>query len=97
LPLTHPVFHSFFDVDTVMQIPNVNNACRGGRTWEDGSDIEPRVFGVSDDDGRLMVMITYNSDLGDAWEWMDEPCYPQLYSGQAYRMGINFIIYAMSH
>ena len=39
-----------------------------------------------------MALITYNSDLGDAWEWMDNPCYPAMYSGQAYRMGINFII-----
>src|SRR5262245_35276051 len=97
LPLTHDVFHTFYDVDQVMQIPNVNNACSGGRTWEDPSDTRPRVFGIKDDTGRVMVLITYNSDLGDAWEWMDEPCYPVKYSGQAYRMGLNFIIYAMSH
>ena len=44
-----------------------------------------------------MAGITYNSDLGDAWEWMDNPCYPEVYSSQAYRMGLNFIIYSMSH
>ena len=97
LNLDHEVFHTFFDIDTVMQIPNVNNACNGGRTWEQSSEIDPMIFGISDDDGRLMVLITYNSDLGDAWEWMDRPCYPEKYSGQAYRMGINFMIYAMSH
>ena len=97
LPLNHEIFHTFYDVDTVMQIPNVGNACRGGRTWEDSSDTRPRIFGIKDDKERLMVVITYNSDLGDAWEWMDEPCYPELYSGQAYRMGLNFIVYAMSH
>src|SRR5262245_52141640 len=97
LPLTHEVFHTHFEVTEVMQIPNVNNGCRGAQTWQDARDIKPRVFGISDDDGRLMVMVTYNSDLGDAWEWMDEPCYPALYSGQAYRMGINFLVYAMTH
>lgn len=97
LPLTHEVFHTFFDIDTVMQIPNVSNACRGGRTWEDPSDTRPGIFGIKDDQGRVMVLITYNSDLGDAWEWMDEPCYPEVYSGQAYRMGLNFIIYSMTH
>jgi hypothetical protein len=97
LKLDHEVFRTFFDVDTVMQIPNVNNACSGGRTWEQASETDPKIFGISDDDGRLMVLITYNSDLGDAWEWMDLPCYPAKYSGQAYRMGINFMIYAMSH
>jgi hypothetical protein len=97
LSLDHEIFHTFFDIDTVMQIPNVNNACSGRQTWEQRSEIEPMIFGISDDDGRLMVVITYNSDLGDAWEWMDLECYPQKYSGQAYRMGLNFMIYAMSH
>ena len=97
LNLDHEVFHTFFDIDTVMQIPNVTNACNGRQTWEQSSEIDPMIFGISDDDGRLMVLITYNSDLGDAWEWMDQPCYPEKYSGQAYRMGINFMIYAMSH
>ena len=97
LKLDHEVFHTFFDIDTVMQIPNVTNGCNGGRTWEQASETDPRIFGISDDDGRLMVLITYNSDLGDAWEWMDRPCYPEKYSGQAYRMGLNFMVYAMSH
>jgi hypothetical protein len=97
LPLTHEVFHTFFDIDEVMQIPNVGNGCRGGPTWERRDDIMPRIFGVSDDDGRLMVAVTYNSDLGDAWEYMDERCYPAKFSGQAYRMGLNFMIYAMTH
>ena len=98
LDLKHEVFHIFFDIDQVMQIPNVSNGCNGGRTWERQDETEPGIFGIFDDDEkRLMVLITYNSDLGDAWEWMDNPCYPEMFSGQAYRMGINFIIYAMSH
>jgi hypothetical protein len=97
LPLTHEVFHTFFDIDQVMQIPNVNNGCYGGRTWEQPDDVNPRVLGISDDNGRLMVGVTYNSDLGDAWEYMDLECYPEMYSGFAYRMGLNFMIYAMTH
>lgn len=97
LPLSHEVFHNFFDVQQVMQIPNYRNACAGGRTWEAQDDIEPAIFGISDDSGRLMVVVTYNSDLGDAWEWMDLSCYPAAVSGQAYRMGVNFIIQAMTH
>jgi hypothetical protein len=97
LPLTHEVFHTFFDVDTVMQIPNRGNGCSGGPTWESRDDKEPVIYGISDDLGRLMVVVTYNSDLGDAWEYMDLACYPEKYSGQAYRMGINFMIYAMTH
>ncbi len=97
LSLTHEVFHTFFDIDTVMQIPNRGNGCAGGATWESRDDREPAIFGISDDSGRLMVVVTYNSDLGDAWEYMDLACYPEVYSGQAYRMGLNFMIYAMSH
>jgi hypothetical protein len=97
LPMTHEVFSTFFDIDAVMQIPNRSNGCWGGRTWEQPDDINPRVLGISDDNGRLMVGVTYNSDLGDAWEYMDLACYPEKYSGFAYRMGLNFMIYAMSH
>jgi hypothetical protein len=97
LNLDHEVFRTLFNVDTVMQIPLVTRACNGMETWEQRSEIDPMIFGIADDNGRLMVLLTYNSDLGDAWEWMDLPCYPEKYSGQAYRMGINFMIYAMSH
>ena len=97
LPLTHEIFHTFFDIDTVMQIPNVSNGCYGRQTWESPTDTQPRIFGIKDDNGRVMVIVTYNSDLGDAWEHMDVPCYPEKFSGQAYRMGINFIVYAMTH
>jgi hypothetical protein len=97
LPMTHEIFHTFFDIDQIMQIPNQGNGCYGGRTWEQADDIEPRVYGIADDRGRLMVAITYNSDLGDSWEFMDLACYPEKYSGYSIRMALNFMIYAMSH
>jgi hypothetical protein len=99
----HPIFHSFFDIDRILQVPNINLGRAftqsGGqtRTFERGDDTEPRVFGISDDDGRLMVLITYNSDLGDAWEWMDDPDYPSKFTSYAYRLGMNSIIYALTH
>ena len=103
LPLTHEIFHTFFDIDRVLQVPNVSlgvsytRSSGQTRTWQDPSDTKPRVLGISDDTGRLMVLITYNSDLGDAWEWMDHPQYPALFTGYAYRLGMNSIIYAMTH
>lgn len=103
LPLTHEIFHTFFDINKVIQVPNVRNGenwkLSGGRapTWEQPDDTEPRVFGIHDDAGRLMVVVTYNSDLGDAWEWMDDPDYPAEFTGYAYRFGMNSIIYAMTH
>src|SRR6185503_3302228 len=98
LSLKHEIFHTFFDIDQVLQVPNVRNGDAytrtGGRypTYERSDDTEPRVLGISDDNGRLMVLITYNSDLGDAWEWMDDPDYPALFTGYAYRLGMNSII-----
>ena len=97
IPLSHPIFHSFFDIPEIIQTPNQGQGCRGGRTWEQDSDTEPRVFGISDDNGRLMVVMTYNTDLGDAWEFMDLACYPQKYTGYALRMGLNFMTYAVTH
>jgi len=97
LPITHEIFHTFFDVTQVMQIPNVRNGCGGGPYWERRDDILPRIYGIKDEHDRVVTVITYNSDLGDAWEWMDAPCYPEMLTAQSYRMGLNFIIYAMSH
>ena len=53
--------------------------------------------GVYDDRGRLMMMINYNSDIGDAWEHSAESFYPRQYADMAYRMGINAVIYALTH
>jgi hypothetical protein len=97
LPLSHEVFHTFFDIDQIIQIPGERAGCLGGRTYEVPDDRDPRIYGISNEKGRLMVVVTYNSDLGDAWEYMDEACYPEKYSGQAYRLGMNFIVYAMTH
>jgi hypothetical protein len=47
--------------------------------------------------GRLMMMINWNTDLGDAWEWAEQPDYPLKFSTFAYQMGVNAIVYAMSH
>ena len=95
VPLDHPVFHAFYDIDKVLQVPNVYQA-RGGPTWEYDGRV-PHVRGIFDDEGRLMVLVNWNTDLGDAWEWADQPDYPLRYSTYAYEIGINFVIYAMSY
>jgi hypothetical protein len=96
VPMDHPILHSFYDIDEIIQVPNVGNGRRGGPTYENGG-IVPYALAVFDDARRPMVMINYNTDLGDAWEWADDPGYPHRFSGFAYRMGINFIVYAMTH
>jgi len=103
IPLNHEIFHTFFDVDHIAQIPNISNARRifrgdpNARTWEQPDDREPRILGIYDDRHRVMVVVTYNSDLGDAWEWQDDPEYPVSLTTLAYREGIDFIMYSMTH
>jgi hypothetical protein len=97
LPLNHEIFHTFFDIPELIQIPGQGSGCYGGPTWEVPDETDARVLGITDDKGRLVVVATYNSDYGDAWEWMDLKCYPEKYSSQAYRVGLNIMIYAMTH
>jgi hypothetical protein len=96
IPLDHPIFHQFYDIDEILQVPAVNNVCQGCPTYERDGYV-PRVFGIFDDDGELMVVINWNTDLGDAWEWSEVPYYPIERSTFAYQLAVNFIIYAMTH
>ena len=94
LDLDHPVFNTFYDIDEVLQVPAYRRW--GGQTWERDGYV-PQVKGIEDDNGRLMVIVNWNTDLGDAWEWAEQPDYPLQYSTFAFQMGVNMIIYAMSH
>ncbi len=96
LPLTHEIFNAFYNIDELLQVPAVTNWMYNGRTWEQDGYV-PHTRGIFDDEGRLMVVINWNTDLGDAWEWAENPYYPLQRSTFAYEMGINFIVYAMSH
>jgi hypothetical protein len=96
LPMTHELFHSFFDIEEILQVPNYRNGCYGYQTHEQDG-YTPYVLAIFDDARRPMMVINYNTDLGDAWEWADLPCYPHEFSGMAYRMGLNFIVYSMTH
>jgi len=95
LELDHPVFNTFYDIDEILQVPAYGRFWRGQTFERDG--YVPHVKGILDDDGRLMVIINWNTDLGDAWEWAERPDYPVQYSTFAFQMGVNMIIYAMSH
>ena len=95
VPLDHPVFNTVYRISEVLQVPAYGNYW-GGRTWEQDG-FAAHVRGIFDDKGRLMVLINWNTDLGDAWEWAERPEYPLKFSTFAVEMGINFIAYAMSH
>ena len=68
-----------------------------GRTYGSTTAYRPRWRGIYDDQGRLMVAICHNMDLGDSWEWADEPQYPEKYSALGIRIGVNYVVYAMTH
>jgi hypothetical protein len=96
IPDDHEVFHVLYDLDQKVQIPGIS-ALMSGRTWEQSDDPDPHWRGVFDDDGRLMVAINYNMDLGDAWEHADDPGYEQPLTALAYRFAISYVLYAMTH
>ncbi len=96
LSLDHPLFHCYFDIDEILQIPNYQNYVYRGRTDEKGGRT-PSYWAILGEDDRVMVFVARNSDNGDAWEWIDQPDYPLKFGLGAYRLGTNLIVYAMSH
>ncbi len=96
IPPDHEVFHSYYDINELIQTPNVGDAIYSEITYEQDGYI-PYCRGIFDEHGRLAVIINFNNDLGDAWEWADLPGFPAKNSTFAFKMGINAIIYAMSH
>jgi hypothetical protein len=84
---THPVFQSFFAVDDIyVPHPLVN--------------VTPKYFGMFEDndpDGRMMALVNYNSDLAEYWEWSGQGFFPVDPTTEAYKLGVNYIIYALTH
>jgi hypothetical protein len=97
IPLNHPIFHIFYDIEDKMQVPNIGYAFDPGTpTWEQDG-YEPYVRGIFDHTGRLLVFINHNTDLMDASEWADEPLYPHKFSAYSYKIFSNAVVYALSH
>ena len=89
------IFHTIYNLDDRYQVPG-QRYVRTGITWKcEGCLAQWR--GIYDDNGRLMVAMSFNSDLGDSWEWADEPLYPEKFSALGIRIGVNYIVYAMTH
>jgi hypothetical protein len=100
LPKDHPLFRTIFDIGGVPQIASIGHWWNsGGGTSERGQDsAEPHARGIFDPHGRMMVLITHNTDIGDSWE--EEASNPQYFyefSTKGYAFGINAIVYAMTH
>lgn len=87
LDKSHQIFHIFYDIDGAQSIPGI-------RSWRSGVPVNRAIL---DDDNRVMVLINWNSDMGDGWEHTYHPAYPTKHANLAYQLGINYLIYAMTH
>ena len=97
VPASHPVFSVFYKIDGYPQVAGLGSYL-AGRTWEKGGFVA-HLRTIFDDDGRPMVFINWNTDMGDGWEWSNATEYPDYikFTSMAYRMGINEIVYALTH
>ncbi len=90
-----PIFHVVYDLSERYQVASEGSAQRG--VSYKCTNCPDRWMGIRDDKGRVVVAITFQSDIGDSWEWADAPYYPEVYSRLGIRIGINYIAYAMTH
>jgi Domain of unknown function (DUF4159) len=95
-----PIFHTVYDLDDRYQILGMW-ALRGGGgaggMWQRAAGTKGHWMGIYDDKNRLMVAMTFNNDVGDSWELADDPRYPERFSALGIRLGVNYVVYAMSH
>jgi hypothetical protein len=98
LPLTHALWHTWFDLKKIPQMPSIQSWRRTGGNTDRGVDDPPSARGITDDNGRLMVVMMHNTDIPDGWEREGEdPQYFYSFSPDAYAVGINIVLYAMTH
>jgi hypothetical protein len=90
-----PVMRVVYDLRDRYQVPGARYMSTGV-TWK-CEGCPARWRGIYDDQGRLVVAMSYNSDLGDSWEWADDARYAEKFSALSIRIGINYIVYAMTH
>ena len=99
LPLSHALFHTLYQVDRVPQVPSINFWFGSGRrTSERVDSTVPHARGITDAHGNLMVLMTHNTDLGDAFEREgDNQAYFDTFAAVGYAFGINALLYSMTH
>jgi hypothetical protein len=98
IPDKDAIFHTVFDLDDRYQVPGAQYINSHREYEKDALTGSPAHWrGIYDDNGRLMVAICHNMDLGDSWENADDPQYPERFSALGIRIGVDYIIYAMTH
>jgi hypothetical protein len=87
LDLSHPVFHSFFDIATL----------EFKQYYDRGKPLFIAAFEDNDPNKRLLFVANYNNDVGEYWEWSDTGWTPIDLSNEAYKLGVNYVVYGMTH
>lgn len=95
----NPVLHVLYDITERVQIPGLRHLRRGpnGGITVQAQYVPPYWRAIYDKKGRMVVAINFNMDVGDAWEHADLPEYPEAMTALAYRFGLNYIVYSMTH
>lgn len=88
LPSTHKIFDCFYDISD-LELPPPPTYSR--------QNLNPQYYGMSDDDDRLMMIVNYDTDIGDYWEWSQDPFWPIAETNEAYKYGVNYVMYALTH
>ncbi len=97
IPASDAINHTLYDLDQRYQVPGAL-FLETGLTYEKGETGKtPHWRGIYDSEGRLVVVICHNMDLGDSWEHADNPLYPAKYSDLGIRIAMNYLIYSMTH
>jgi hypothetical protein len=96
IPDDDPIFHVVFDLHERYQIPGQAHLREGCKACSQGGT-GAHWRAIYDDHDRIVVAITYNSDIGDAWEYADDAWYPERFADMSIRLGVNYIVYAMTH
>jgi hypothetical protein len=85
LPRTHQIWNCFYDISKLNIVPPYAK-------W-----LTPQYFGMRDDNDRLMMVVNYNNDISEYWEWSNDPFMPIDQSNEAYKYGVNYVMYALTH
>lgn len=86
LPRSHSVFNCFYDISDVFPIPPYSRS------------LQPRYLGMADDYGRLMIVVNFNNDLSEYWEYPENPFRSlESSSNEAFKYGVNYLLYALAH
>ena len=85
LPRTHEIFKCFYDISNLLPPPPYARS------------FIPQYLGMSDDKQRLMMVVDYNNDISEYWEWSNDPFMPIEETNEAYKYGVNYVVYALTH